>query len=268
MVNPILQSSISVSSDIPLYYQLISIIKRNISVGLLKPGDLLPSETEFCETFNISRTTVRQAIGELEEEGLVIRRRGKGTYISEPKLKRKMEDVYSFSNEMKNLGLRPDSKVIEFLGILPQADLVENLELKNKNSRVYKIVRLRRANEEPLLLETTYIPVYVYPGLTEEMLKGESLYSLLREKAGIVPFEAEESYESIILDREVSKMLHCKSNSSGFYIERKAKTQTGEVYEFTQSIMRGDRTKFVVNLKNNGITFNRNINLEELESSE
>jgi len=263
MENPILQSSISERSDIPLYYQLISIIKRNISVGLLKPGDLLPSETELCETFGISRTTVRQAIGELEAEGLVIRRRGKGTYISEPKLRRKMEDIYSFTNEMRTLGLRPYSKIVEFLEITPQLDLVENLELKNKDSRVYKIVRLRMANDEPLLIETTYVPVYVYPGLTEDMLKNESLYSLLKEKAGVIPFEAEESYESIILDREVSYMLHCPKSSSGFFIERKARTQTGEVYEFTQSILRGDRTKFVVKLKNNSISFNRDINLEE-----
>lgn len=261
MGNPVFLGNIIEESSVPLYFQLVSIIKRGIKVGLIKTGDILPSEAELCANYNISRSTVRHAIGELESEGLVVRRRGKGTFISEPKLNRKMDEVYSFSKEMRNLGLEPSSKILDFQIISAQMDVSINLELKEGSDRVYKLVRIRLANDEPLLLETSYIPVNIVPNLTKEMLENDSLYKVISEQAGIVPFEAEESYESIILDKDSANLLTCKQNSSGFFIERKTRMQSGEVYELTQSIMRGDRTKFVIKLKNKGIEFNRSIDV-------
>ena len=89
--NPVLMNKLSMDSDIPLYSQLVSIIKRNISAGTLDPGALLPSEAELCRTFDVSRSTVRQAIGELESEGLVVRKQGRGTFVAEPKMRRRTE---------------------------------------------------------------------------------------------------------------------------------------------------------------------------------
>ena len=85
-ISPILLSKLSLDSDIPLYSQLVGIVKRNISAGTLSSGDLLPSETELCKAFDISRSTVRQAIGALESEGLVVRKQGRGTFVAEPKM--------------------------------------------------------------------------------------------------------------------------------------------------------------------------------------
>ena len=87
--NAILSESLSLSSDIPLYAQLVGIIKRSISSGALAIGDLLPSEAELCRALNVSRNTVRQAIGELEDEGLVVRKRGKGTFVADPNTNRR-----------------------------------------------------------------------------------------------------------------------------------------------------------------------------------
>ena len=249
--------NIDENSDMPLYVQLLSIIRRGIKTGLINEGDTLPSEAELCEMFNLSRSTVRHAIGELENEGLVIRRRGKGTFISKPKMSRKMEEVYSFSKEIRNMGLQPSSKILDFQIISNDIDLSRNLELKDSGDKIYKIVRLRMANEEPLLLETTYIPVYIIPGLKKDRLESESLYQIMREHSGIEPYEAEESYESVLIDQKTAALLNCKKNSSGFFIERKTLLQSGEVYEYTQSIMRGDKTKFVIRLRNKGIEFNR-----------
>ena len=83
--NPVLMNKLSMDSDIPLYSQLVSIIKRNISAGTLEPGALLPSEAELCRTFDVSRSTVRQAIGALESEGLVVRKQGRGTLWPSPR---------------------------------------------------------------------------------------------------------------------------------------------------------------------------------------
>ena len=81
--NPVLKNPLSLDSEIPLYSQLMGIIKRSITSGALKVGDLLPSEAELCRSYDISRNTVRQAIGALEEEGFVVRKRGKGTFVTD-----------------------------------------------------------------------------------------------------------------------------------------------------------------------------------------
>ena len=91
--NPILEASLSEDDRLPLYLQLSSLIRRCISSGLLKPGDLLPSEAELCTRFGISRSTVRQALGELEEQGLILRRQGRGSFVAEPKLHRRSENI-------------------------------------------------------------------------------------------------------------------------------------------------------------------------------
>ena len=106
--NAILSESLSLSSDIPLYAQLVGIIKRSISSGALAIGDLLPSEAELCRALNVSRNTVRQAIGELEDEGLVVRKRGKGTFVADPNTNRRGVR-YSFTTEVSSLGKTPSS---------------------------------------------------------------------------------------------------------------------------------------------------------------
>lgn len=253
----ILSSRVSIDSDIPLYYQLISIIKRNISVGLLKPGDIIPSENELCETLEISRSTVRQAIGELESEGLVARRRGKGTFISEPKLNRTIEDVYSFSSEMRKMGLEPSSIVHAFERIRPTEAIAKAFGMRDDQQDVFRIVRLRCANGEPLLLETTMIPAIMLPELTRDSLEKGSLYSMLKEKAGMVPHMAEETYETMVIDEETAAILKCKAGIGGFFVERRTWSKTGEIYELTQSVIRGDRTKFVLTLKSNSVSWDR-----------
>ena len=112
--NPVLLNKLSMDSDIPLYSQLVSIIKRNISAGTLSPGALLPSEAELCRTFDVSRSTVRQAIGALEAEGLVVRKQGRGTFVAEPKMRRRTENVYSFTSEISAMGMTPSSTILEF----------------------------------------------------------------------------------------------------------------------------------------------------------
>ena len=129
--NPILNAKLSMDSDIPLYAQLVGIIKRNISTGALAVGDLLPSEAELCRWMNISRNTVRQAIGELEDEGLVVRKRGRGTFVADPATNRRGVR-YSFTTEVSSLGKVPSSTLIDFDVIVPNQAVCEKMgwELK------------------------------------------------------------------------------------------------------------------------------------------
>ncbi|SEO86191.1 GntR family transcriptional regulator [Propionispora vibrioides] len=257
--NPALQGTLVDDNGIPLYYQLVSIIKRNITSAVLKPGDLLPSEVEFMDSYKISRSTVRQAFGSLEEDGLVIRRRGKGTYVAKPKLRRKLDNVYSFSNDMIQQGLKPDSKVIRFANRKVSRDLMKGLKIRDSEENIFEVVRVRMANGEPLLLETTFIPSKFCPYLTKEMLEHDSLYRILKDLSSIEAYYAVETYQPIILKKYEAELLQCKPGMSGYFVERISYLETEEIFEMTQSIVRSDRCKYEVKLYKDSIMFSRTV---------
>lgn len=254
--SPILKANLSTDNSVPLYFQLASLIRRCISSGLIQAGDLLPSETELCRTFSISRTTVRQAIGELEEEGLVLRHQGKGTFVAEPKLHRRSENIYSFTSEATSMGRSPSSCLLSFEVITPGDDLCRMLELHAGPIPVYRFTRIRKVDGVPLMLETSHYPKYIYPALTPELLKTHSFYSLLYER-GIVPVSALDTYEAIRLDQNTAELLETKTGSAGFSHQRITRSENGEVFELTQSIMRGDRTKLEISMHRDGVSFSR-----------
>lgn len=257
--NPILEANLQADSSVPLYFQLVSIIKRFVSAGILSPGDLLPSEAELCKNLAISRSTVRQAIGSLEEEGLVVRKQGRGTFVAEPKMRRRSENVYSFTSEITAMGLTPSSTLIEFDVIKPSPDIMKMFSLKTNEDLFYRFTRIRRVDGEPLMLETSFYPQYIYPKLTRELAETHSIYSLLYE-VGIVPASAVDSYEAVRLTKEEAELLGCKSGSAGFFHQRQTLAENGETFELTQSLMRGDRTKLEVVLHKNGVSFARTVN--------
>jgi GntR family transcriptional regulator len=255
--NPILQNQLTMDNSIPLYYQLAEIIRRCITVGTLKQGDLLPSEAEITEAYQISRSTVRQAFEILQTEGLVSRRRGKGTFVSIPKLRRRLDNMYSFSNEMNQIGLVPHSKIISFEKMKPSLHVYNKLNMKSENDPVFKVTRVRMANEEPLLIETTIIPVKICPFLKEGMLERDSLYRILIELAGVNPYYAIESYEPVIFKKREAELLNNKPGMCGYSVERTSYLNTNEVFEFTQSLVRGDRCRFEVELFKSSVNFSR-----------
>ena len=159
--NAILSESLSLSSDIPLYAQLVGIIKRSISSGALAIGDLLPSEAELCRALNVSRNTVRQAIGELEDEGLVVRKRGKGTFVADPNTNRRGVR-YSFTTEVSSLGKTPSLHTGGLRRYRPHSCHLREDGAAGGTS-VYCFTRVRNVDGEPLILETSYYPQFIYP---------------------------------------------------------------------------------------------------------
>ena len=257
--NPIFEASLQADSNVPLYFQLVSIIKRYVSAGIMSPGDLLQSDAELCKNLAISRSTVRQAIGALEEEGLVVRKQGRGTFVAEPKMRRRSENVYSFTSEITSMGFTPSSTLIEFGIISPSQDIMKMFSLTTNETLVYRFTRIRRVDGEPLMLETSFYPQYIYPNLTRELAETHSIYSLLYD-VGIVPASAVDSYEAVRLSREEAELLGCKTGSAGFFHQRQTMSESGEIFEFTQSLIRGDRTKLEVTLHKNGVSFSRTVN--------
>ena len=123
---------------------------------------------------------------------------------------------------------------------------------------MYCFTRIRNVDGEPLILETSYYPQYIYPNLTREMVQTHSFYSLLYH-VGITPFTAEESYEAVTLDSHSAELLGVEPDSCAFYHQRRTRMEDGRVYEYTRSFIRGDRVRLDVHMQKSGIHFTRSI---------
>jgi len=235
-------------SNIPLYHQLKNIIKAQIITGAIQPGDKIPSESELGERYGVSRITVRQAINSLVQEGYLYRKQGVGTFVTSLKLRRRLPRLYSFTEDMRELGLEPSSQVLEQKVVEADEEMAEILKLPPGDKRVNRLVRVRLANGEPILLERTFIPYYLCPDLTTEDLERGSLYSLLREKYNLLLDHAYETYEVGKVRKEEAKVLKCPSGFPAFVIERLTYLKTEIPVEWTKSVARGDRLRFTVRL--------------------
>ena len=249
--------SVSINPDNTrtIYMQLLEIISGQIESGALLPGDLLPSENEFCAAYHISRTTVRQALHELEQRGMIERIRGKGTFVLAPKVSRNIGNLYSFSEEMRKIGKTPSSRIINFKLVQKEKCIPAARQLAS--DRVIDVLRVRIADDCPMLLENTFLPVSLCPNLSWEMLETQSLYSIFSETYGLVIAHAVESYEAVLMTKEESQLLECEPNGPAFLIKRTTWDADGRMIEYTKSITPSSRAKFEINMYPDGIRVNR-----------
>lgn len=249
----VVEDDIDKALSVPLYRQLATSIIRKMDQGIIKQGDMLPGEVYICEKLDLSRTTVRKTMEILEQESRIVRRRGKGTIVSTPKLKRSLNNMYNFSMEMKTLGLEPKSKLISFDEVNPDYVIAEKLKV-SEQELVYKIVRLRLVDSKPLLLETAYVPVKFCPNLNKNDM-GDSLYAKIIEYTGVLPLEAVETYEAILLKEKHAQRLECKPNSPAFRINRVSTNKNSDIFEFTTILAPGDRNRYEITLQRNNDMF-------------
>ena len=238
-------------SDKPLYQQLYVYFKRLIKAGILKEGDLMIPEIAICEELNVSRSTVRKAMDLLIEEGLIARHRGKGTHVRNPKMKRAGNDLYNFTENVRNIGAIPSSIVLEAI-VLEGDEVPQNvsklLELSKNNEKVYKLHRIRCANGEPVLNEMTYISYMFCPGIEMNDFSSESLYKILEDRYYLNIHHATETIEAVIISKEDKKLLHCTKDMAGFQISRISYLDSGVPYEYTTSVTRSDKCSFQMEL--------------------
>lgn len=261
--NHLLNFNLLHESTIPLYHQLLTLIRHEIQNGVLKPGDLLPSEMQLCSCYNLSRSTVRQALNQLVEEGLVIRRRGKGSYVASKKVNRNLSHLYNFTDDILELGLSPSSEVLEHTIEQASEDLIGKLDLPEGRTRVLKLTRLRLVDGEPLLLETTYIPLYLCPDIGNENFATTSLYAVLKTRYNLNLYKAVETYEAVTLNAKTAQLLHCKTATCAFKIQRIAYLDSGIAFELTNSYQRGNACKLKLELYTNQgkVNFSRTTSL-------
>jgi GntR family transcriptional regulator len=230
-----------------LYEQLVDSIVNKIKIGEYKVGEAIPSERKLCLSYDVSRITVRKAIEELEKRGFVERRYGSGTYVSRPTLNTQLSSFYSFSGEMRRLGYTLRSTVIHFSVISCPEPVRLQLGVA-KGEKTFLIRRLREVNNEPIAVNTSYIPIFYCPDLNAEIIEQNGLYNSLMQMSDIVINVAQETFEAVQPSVEVQKWLSISTSAPMLRIDRLAFADK-QTIEYCEGYIRGDRYKYSVLLK-------------------
>ena len=164
-------------SEIPLYQQLAHSIKKAVDEQKLKENDKIPAENEFCKIYDLSRTTVRQALDILEKDGYIYKLRGKGSYVSTPKIYQNRSSFSKFYDDMRSLGKVPVSKIISLKIKVADAYVREKMQLE-ENEMLCQIKWIRYGNNEPLIYETINLNYKLVDGIEMKELTDKKLYDI------------------------------------------------------------------------------------------
>lgn len=237
---------------IPLYYQLKNVLLAYIKEQNSDLESLIPTEVEISEHFGISRPTVRQAINELVVEGYLYRVKAKGTFISKPKIRQDFLLILdSFNNEMRKKGLTPSTKVLSIELHECDAKVGEALRLSS-GSKVFKLSRLRYANNEPIVFVVTYLPFDRCPDILSKDFEANSMYEILEKEWGLLIARVQRSLESILAGEFEARLLEIEKGAPIQYFESIAYLSDGSPIEYSLAKYRGDRNKFTFEINRNG----------------
>ncbi|HEC23289.1 MAG TPA: GntR family transcriptional regulator [Chloroflexi bacterium] len=234
------------SSSVPLYAQLETYFRLRIVEGELSPGDRLPPETELAKTFGVSRMTLRQALDNLVRDGLLMRQRGKGTFVAEPprKITAPLYFPVSFTEQMANLGYAASSRLLKSEVIEnPPALVAEHLNLP-ADQPVIHIRRLRLANQLPVSLDSSYLPYHLCPEIMEADLAG-SLFSALQRLYDLRPVKGENWLEPAIATPTEAELLNVAPGTPLLLMYGVSRLEDGTPIEYSKALWRGDRVRFV-----------------------
>ena len=233
---------------VPLYYQLKQLIKEQIVQDHLFPPDTrIPGEEELASTYRVSRMTARQAITELVNEGILYRRAGKGTFVSRPKIERRLAKLTGYFEEMTARGLKPETKVLGESVVEAGREVTSLLEL-HPGDRIIQIFRLRLADGEPMALQTVHVPYDSCPNLVNDDLTHASLYQLLEQKYGLKLGHAREKIASTTASRQQATLLAIPKDAPLLHIERITFLDSGVPIEYVESFYRADRYVYTTTL--------------------
>lgn len=238
---------IHANGKVSLYMKVKQQIRNKIETNEWQTGSKILGEFEMAKLFGVSRATLRKALDELERDGLVLRRPGDGTYVTVPRIDQRLASFYSFSSEIRSMGLLPSTQVLAFSVISADPSLFLHLQ-RPESPLVYRIHRLRMANDIPFAIETSYVPCGLFPKLTRALVDEFGLYAAMTKSGNITPDSAQETFESILMSEPDARLLKCTPPAAALYLERTT-TSAETVIEFCTSVVRGDMYKYHVLLQ-------------------
>jgi GntR family transcriptional regulator len=223
-------------------------LREKIALGEWKPGDIIPSERELSERYGISRMTARQAITELVNEGLFHREQGRGTFVRRHKITQQLLRLTGFTEDIRARGQRPGTRVLSASMYPADETTAQRLHIR-PGQQIFRLHRLRLADEEPLAIETSLVSFIGCERLLEEDLEGHSLYRLLETKYGLPPLEAEQELEAGQAGEQEAQILKIPVGSPVLYTRRTTYTERHQPLEYATSVYCGNKYIFYTYMK-------------------
>lgn len=234
----------------PLHEQIGAALRQKIEAEKLKAGETFPSERELAETLGVSRMTVRQALQRLRQEGLIYHERGVGTFVAQKKLDVHTRNLNGFSEEMRSLGMRPSSRLIKLVSETASSQTAQDLNIA-AGEKVFRLERLRLADDEPMAFEETYLPEHLCPGLDEINLMDESLYNVLTSRYNLRMHHAAEILEASAASKIMARELGIKAGAPVLLVHRIVYTESNQALESAYTAYRADRYRATFQLTKN-----------------
>jgi GntR family transcriptional regulator len=236
---------LAANGSAPLYARIKRLVQDLVAAGDLKAGDAIPGERDVAEMLRVSRVTVRKAFTELVSEGVLVQRRGSGTYVNRPmrRIEQPLSRLTSFTEDMRSRGLATESQWLDRSVGLPSPDEAVALSISPADY-VSRLHRLRRADGLPMAIEMAVIPHRFLPD--PETVTG-SLYAALAAR-GVHPVRALQRLHAVALGGDEARRLEQPTGSPALFIERIAYLPDGRTIEYTRSYYRGDSYDFLAEL--------------------
>jgi GntR family transcriptional regulator len=232
---------------VPLYRQIQSDLRERINNGQPPPGSRLETEQELMARYEVSRATVRQALAGLVNDGLVEIRRGLGTYVRKPAVEHRLGGFYSYSREIERHGMRPGTRV-RSLQVEEAGQRVATVLEIEPGDPVVALSRVRLADDEAIVTETSYLPADRFVGLEDLEFSRRGLYETLTSVFGVRPVRARETFEPVLMTRSEAAELGGTAGSPALRVERTTYDVEGHVIEYCRSTLRADRYHYSVEL--------------------
>ncbi|WP_162606197.1 GntR family transcriptional regulator [Jiangella asiatica] len=219
-----------------------------IEVGRFRPGDQIPTEPELIARYDVSRTTVRRALRDLQTMGVIRRHPGRGSFVNEPQLEQRLEKLTGFVEDMNALGLDASAKVVTIEKVPASKVVADNLRL-NVDEYAIHIERVRLANGQPISFDDSYFPESLGSRIAQENLEVDPFYSILEERYELALSDADYVLQASVADARVADLLATEPGAPILLIERTsfaAPDSRPIIFEYL--MYRGDRMKYRLKL--------------------
>ena len=239
--------TVEVSSGVPLYRRIQSDIADRIARGELPPGAQVETEQELMSRYGVSRATVRQALAGLLASGILEIQRGRGTFVRPSALEHRLGGFYSYSREIERHGMKPGTRV-RALDVRPADEAVAAALGIPLASDVVALSRVRLAEDEAIVTETSFLPAARFPGLETVDFATVRLYDTLTSSYGVRPVRARETFEPVLMRAEEALELGGRPGDPALRVERTTYDTEGLIIEYCVSTLRSDRYRYSVEL--------------------
>jgi GntR family transcriptional regulator len=231
------------NSQQPLYAQIKDLLRSRILSGTYAPLSQMPSEHDLCVMFDVSRITVRQALGDLQKEGVLFKLHGKGTFVSKPKAFQNVTSLQGFGEAMSSMGYEILNQIRSFQVVAADRHVAGRLGLA-EGAEVVEIHRVRLLNRAPVSLDITWVPATLGKRLAQADLETRDIFLILENDCGVALGHADVSIDSMLADADIAGALRVDEGSPILRIERLTHDEAGQPIDYEYLYFRGDTFQY------------------------